>query len=228
NALQSEKKSEDIEETSISDEMEPDKEITPTNNIFSGKIDDTAIKLNKSYDSNGLDYENIDTIQIEDKDFSFLNEDYFDSIIFDMTNVDEVELVFFQKAIKSITNKIDDWKNPRNIILISSIGTWGRTENQDPETENNQTLSDFDFRRRKPLQNFTMLYECEKTLLKFNRKYEKLNGIIICPGLIYGHEEDTFHEFFKTAWHSDGPCKIYGSGTNCLPTIHVDDLAQYF
>ncbi len=47
---------------------------------------------------------------------------------------------------------------------------------------------------------------------------------MVCCGLIYGQEENIFHNLFKMAWHNvDLP--VYGNGRNILPTIHINDLA---
>ena len=86
-------------------------------------------------------------------------------------------------------------------------------------------MNDFDFRKRKPHANFKRLFECEKTVLKLNKRFPNLNAIVLGSGVTYGHEESIFHHFFKTAWEAEQQIPIFGDGSNLLPTVHVDDLA---
>lgn len=63
--------------------------------------------------------------------------------------------------------------------------------------------------------------------------HKKLRVHVVCSGLIYGHGEanDGFYEFFRKAWISLHPelaaLPVIGDGSNCLPTIHVRDLARF-
>lgn len=68
------------------------------------------------------------------------------------------------------------------------------------------------------------------TASKFNHN---LRVHVMCCGLPYGHGEanDVFYEFFRRAWLSLHPdlasLPVIGAGDNCLPTIHVKDLARF-
>jgi len=55
---------------------------------------------------------------------------------------------------------------------------------------------------------------------------------VVCSGLPFGNGEanDIFYEFFRRSWLSSHPelaaLPVVGDGQNCLPTIHVSDLAK--
>jgi adenylate kinase len=53
-----------------------------------------------------------------------------------------------------------------------------------------------------------------------------VNSCVINSGLIYGMGEDVLFPLFKQALEQKQPLAIYGGGSNRIPTIHVDDLAQ--
>lgn len=63
--------------------------------------------------------------------------------------------------------------------------------------------------------------------------HKKLRTHVVCSGLLYGNGEanDGFYEFFRRAWISLHPelaaLPVVGDGENCLPTIHVRDLARF-
>ena len=56
---------------------------------------------------------------------------------------------------------------------------------------------------------------------------KNLQGYVIGCGLVYGMGEDQLFGMFKQALEQKQPLKIYGRGNNYIPTIHVDDLAQF-
>jgi adenylate kinase len=54
-----------------------------------------------------------------------------------------------------------------------------------------------------------------------------LRTYIICPGFIYGCGEDFFYDYFKMAWNQNPPkLPVIGDGSNFIPTIHIQDLAN--
>ncbi len=65
-----------------------------------------------------------------------------------------------------------------------------------------------------------------------SRAARSLKVYVVCSGLPYGNGEsnDVFYEFFRSAWLSLHPVlaslPIIGKGTNHIPTIHINDLAQ--
>ena len=59
-----------------------------------------------------------------------------------------------------------------------------------------------------------------------NHLNNKISGCVISCGVVYGMGEDMLFGQFKQALEQKCPLKIYGRGTNYIPTIHVDDLCQ--
>jgi adenylate kinase len=55
----------------------------------------------------------------------------------------------------------------------------------------------------------------------------QLKSYIVCPGLIYGHDQTVFYDYYRMAWlqKAEG-LPIIGKGKNYIPTIHIQDLVN--
>jgi adenylate kinase len=53
-----------------------------------------------------------------------------------------------------------------------------------------------------------------------------ISSCVINSGLVYGMGEDVLFPLFKQALEQKQPLPIFGGGSNRIPAIHVDDLAQ--
>jgi adenylate kinase len=114
-----------------------------------------------------------------------------------------------------------EFAQPKTIIGISNIVTWAKTK---PESEDGDgTITEDDYRRRKPHPNFKAHVEAEKEITKLSKK-ANVRSYVIAPGLVYHPGDSIFHYMFKAAWHNEPEILCFGNGSNVLPTIHLDDL----
>lgn len=109
------------------------------------------------------------------------------------------------------------------LILISSIMTWART----PKNINELT-TDRHYRRRRPHPCFNQHLIIERKVLNLQQKYKNLvKSFIVCPGIIYGEEEDIFHYIFKSCYLNNPQVDIFLPASNKLPIIYIHDFARY-
>ncbi|GAX86033.1 hypothetical protein CEUSTIGMA_g13448.t1, partial [Chlamydomonas eustigma] len=113
----------------------------------------------------------------------------------------------------------------------ASALTEGSTAVPTPNVPHKAPLTDLDVSQRSPCLIGATAYDVETTVLRSARK-GRLATHVVCPGLLYGRGEceATFFNLFKQCWEatSETPAlSVYGSGANCLPMLHISDLAQY-
>lgn len=147
-----------------------------------------------------------------------------DVIIYDiMEDMNQIEEALWAS---NMLHEHFQWLEKEKIfILLSSVMTWAKTKTADPD-DPEATLSEEDYRRRKPHPNFKEHFDAEKEIMKLSKKHKsKIKMYVIASGILYGEEENIFHDFFKRAWSSSQELVIYDKGTNVIPTIHVKDLA---
>jgi len=109
------------------------------------------------------------------------------------------------------------------LVGISSVLTWARTSPDADEPE--KPITEADYKKRRPHSSYKELLALEKLITKSKR--EGLRTHVVAAGLVYGAEEDIFHELFKTAWSNKPlPLHTLNDGSNVLPTIHVTDLCS--
>jgi len=115
----------------------------------------------------------------------------------------------------------------KTLILISSVMTWTHTTpNEEIEGEPGAPLNESDFKKRRPHSNFKELINLEKMLTKL--KMEGLTSRVVAAGITYGNGEDVLFPLFKKAWMNEPlPLLTLSDGSNNLPTIHVQDLAEF-
>ncbi|KAI9220807.1 hypothetical protein BC828DRAFT_405476 [Blastocladiella britannica] len=112
--------------------------------------------------------------------------------------------------------------NPKTIIAMSTVMTWGRTkpDQEDPEAP----LAEDEYRRRKPHANFRTHVALEKEWVKLGKK-ECYRAYVVFSGLQYHVGDSVFHHMLKSAWHG-AEVPIFGDGNNFLPMIHLEDVCD--
>jgi nucleoside-diphosphate-sugar epimerase len=121
--------------------------------------------------------------------------------------------------------------------------TWAKTplkyrdeiiekENEDGEIETetikrNIPFTENDFISRIPSKKFYHYKIIETLALAAANTNSMLKTYIVCPGFVYGCGEDFFYDYFRMAWNqSPQRLPVIGDGSNILPTIHIQDLAN--
>lgn len=180
---------------------------------------------------------------IEKDKFSFVSKLMQCSvIIFDVTNDSESELQQARNAFNYIYNELMRYTDEeivscksngiiRKFILISTVMTFVR-ENYNQLTHNKyeeaQTIvTHHHILERLPIDKYKLIFEFEKLILKSNQTKIKdiFKTYIISTGVIYGHEENAFHNIFANAWNN--PEEMYISVLNRnVPVFHIDELAK--
>lgn len=73
----------------------------------------------------------------------------------------------------------------------------------------------------------------ENLAISAEKVNKNLRVHVVCSGLPFGNGEsnEVFYDFFRRAWLSLHPelasLPCIGKGDNCLPTVHVEDLARF-
>ena len=123
--------------------------------------------------------------------------------------------------------RTEENNKPQALIMISPIFTWANTNRA------GGVLTDADFSKRVPFPKYQQAKHLENLAMSATKFHKNLRVHIVCSGLPYGNGEanDGFYEFFRRAWISLHPdlaaLPVIGNGKNCLPTIHVKDLARF-
>jgi nucleoside-diphosphate-sugar epimerase len=106
---------------------------------------------------------------------------------------------------------------PKRLIVVSSVFHW--------RTRGSQGWKREEYLQRSPLSS--AVEELEHLALGMGSLNSAITCCVIGSGLVYGMGEDVLFPLFKQALEQKQPLAIYGGGRNRIPTIHVDDLAQY-
>jgi hypothetical protein len=54
----------------------------------------------------------------------------------------------------------------------------------------------------------------------------KVRPHVVCAGVPYGNGEEPFLGLFKASWQGRDTLRVIGDGSNCIPTVHVRDVAR--
>lgn len=68
--------------------------------------------------------------------------------------------------------------------------------------------------------------ELENLCLDINNLSLNIEAYVVCAGLTYGYGEGDLFSYFKKALEQEESLKVYGTGSNCIPMIHVEDLCS--
>ncbi|GMH65698.1 hypothetical protein TL16_g04266 [Triparma laevis f. inornata] len=119
--------------------------------------------------------------------------------------------------------KFTTFKKPTNLIVISTLGTWGNTLSSE-----SNPISCTSYTERIPLKKYTENKRLEDFALSLSNQNLQTN--ILTPGILYGLGESSFFMTFKDAWLHQNvpvlvPSVVSGEGGNRLPTCGVRELA---
>ncbi|CAG9560394.1 unnamed protein product [Danaus chrysippus] len=114
----------------------------------------------------------------------------------------------------------------RYLILISTLMTWAVTKPLDPDAPE-MPFIESDFRKRKYHPNYKIFYDIENEVIGIARKYKsQIGAIVVGCGVTYGGREDVLFYWFQKAWECEHLLPLLGRGSNVIPLINVQDLAQ--
>ena len=141
----------------------------------------------------------------------------------ELTVLDCLNAMDGSEALLEAISGVKEFEDEKVLVGISSVMTWTRTTPDAEEPE--KALTEEEYKRRRPHSSCKELLALEKLVTKSKRP--GLRTHVFAAGLVYGQDEDLFHDLFKTAWN----CKpltlaSIGDGSNLLPTIHVSDLCS--
>jgi len=141
----------------------------------------------------------------------------------ELTVLDCLNAMDGAEALLEAISGVKEFEDEKVLVGISSVMTWTRTTPDAEEPE--KALTEEEYKRRRPHSSFKELLALEKLVTKSKRT--GLRTHVVAAGLVYGQDEDLFHDLFKTAW-SCKPLTLasIGDGGNLLPTIHVADLCS--
>ena len=110
-----------------------------------------------------------------------------DVIVFDsLANLGDTEWV-----LDFLASKTDSFEKPKSFVWMSSVMTWAKTK-----TEEEESLTEDEYRKRRPHPNFKPHAQLEKSVVKYSKK-EKFRGWVVAPGLLYHSGDSVFHHWIK-------------------------------
>lgn len=139
-------------------------------------------------------------------------------IIFDISH----ELTDAKKFFKYFEHELENAriKTKKQIILVSTIMTWA-------QTQQSSIISDASYRKRRPHPCFTSHLALERDVINLSKKHKELvSSVVVCPGAVYGENQDIFHFIYKKCYSNDAQLDIFAPGTNYIPVIHVKDFTE--
>ena len=141
----------------------------------------------------------------------------------ELTVLDCLNAMDGAEALLEAISGVKEFEDEKVMVGVSSVMTWTRTTPDAEERE--KALTEEEYKRRRPHSSFKELLALEKLVTRSKRT--GLRTHVVAAGLVYGQDEDLFHDLFRTAW-SCKPLTLasISDGSNLLPTIHVNDLCS--
>jgi adenylate kinase len=107
------------------------------------------------------------------------------------------------------------------LLLISTILTWSKTALKD------EIMTDLSYRKRRPHPCFNDHMLLERKVMNLQKKFkDSVKSIVLCPGIIYGEEQDSFHYIFKQCFFNHPYVDVFMPGVNNLPVIYIHDFIE--
>lgn len=102
-------------------------------------------------------------------------------------------------------------------------------EEEEEMPEGKEVLTEDQYNRRIPHVKYFNWRDAEKAVAAAHHaKGLPLDTYVVFAGLPYGDGESLLEPFFRQAWSTEANyLPIYGNGTQCVPMIHVRDLATF-
>lgn len=89
-------------------------------------------------------------------------------------------------------------------------------------------FSEKDYLRRMGKGKYLKMIGLENLALNLKKSSSNLTVTILCPGVIYGEEEQFLDQLFKISWlQNPETLQILGKGTNEIPMIHYQDFLTF-
>lgn len=160
---------------------------------------------------------------IDSKNYDFTNLIAQCNVIICDISQDKNQLEEAKIIVKFLEDYLEDAKNVTiTIILISTIMTWAKTVKN-----NEEPLTDKHYRKRRPHPCFNQHILVERQFLNLQKKFKQsLKCFVICPGIIYGREQDIFHYIYKSAYINRLDVEIFLPASNFLPIVHINDFTR--
>lgn len=143
-------------------------------------------------------------------------------IVLDISQ-DELQLKESTAIVNYLENQLENGTELNlKLLLISTILTWGKTVQKGDEI-----MTDLGYRKRRPHPCFNNHLLLERKVMNLQRKFKNsIKSIVLCPGIIYGEEQDIFHYIFKQCFFNSSYVDIFIPGVNYLPVIYIHDLVK--
>jgi adenylate kinase len=94
-----------------------------------------------------------------------------------------------------------------------------------PTGQRPMPLRSEDYTRRLPAPKFLEWKSIETQVLALKEK-GTVRPHVVCAGIPYGNGEEPFLGLFKAAWQGRDTLRVIGDGSNCIPLVHVRDVAR--
>lgn len=146
-----------------------------------------------------------------------------DLIVYDI-NYDLRQVLEAQKVLQELEKLPEDSQN-YEFLLISTIMTWAKTKSNPDDDD--PTLTEVNYRKRRPHHCYTQHQFLERELINAQVRHRSfLRTCVLCPGVVYGGEQDIFHYLYKMAYCNKTEVQIFKPGSNTIPVIYLNDFVN--
>jgi adenylate kinase len=218
------------------DEFKIDKRIFVSycNSYHGNEIVKKILDLNENSESSQIFYKISGTIQsdknvqekveiLNSKSENFLETVLACDVLICDISVDKNQLAEAKSIVNYCEQLLESGRvKPVKIILISTIMTWARTKSLQGDIH-----TDLHYRKRRPHPCFNEHLLLERKVMSLQKKFKNLvHSTVICPGIIYGMQEDIFHFIFKKCYFNHPQIEIFAPACNFLPIIYIHDFTR--